>query len=129
MNHRSRNGDRTPAVAAAAGGGGGRSTTGPAFDSTCRTVAATTTKESPLPTKTAVNTDGSAAAKAALARRKPTVRPTFRTARMEAIVRVRSWPPINAVTTACWIGELDRSAAVSNKVSTRKPLKQETNAQ
>jgi len=24
---------------------------------------------------------------------------------------VRSWPPINAVTTACWIAELDRSAA------------------
>ena len=24
---------------------------------------------------------------------------------------MRSWPPINAVTTACWIAELDRSAA------------------
>ena len=100
----------------------------PAFDSTRRTMTATTTKESPLLTKIAMNTDGCAAAKAAPARRKPTVRPMLRTARMEAIVRVRSWPPITAVTTACWIGELDRSAAVSNTVSKRKPLKSVTNA-
>ncbi|BCI87781.1 hypothetical protein NIIDMKKI_29870 [Mycobacterium kansasii] len=132
-NHRSRNGDRGhaaapavgPAVGAVAGAG---AATASVRETVGHTMAAATRKETPLATKSTVNTDIAAVANAAAATRKPAVRPTLRTPRIEAIVRVPSWLPINARTTDCCSGVLARSAAVRTMVSTRKPLKPETPA-